>query len=90
MAMHAVRFTTSIGEDQTIRPPLGVRLAPGQAEVIVLQPDEAAKYAVTPSLPLPERLANAAKELGINDLPKDLAENHDHYVHGTSKQIDQP
>jgi hypothetical protein len=41
-------------------------------------------------LPLPERLAKAAKELGINDLPKDLAENHDHYIHGTSKHLDQP
>jgi hypothetical protein len=34
------------------------------------------------------RLARAAEELGILDLPADLAENHDHYAHGAPKGID--
>ena len=46
--MHAIRFSASIGEDQTIRPPEGVYLPLGHAEVIVLQRDEIAKTPVPP------------------------------------------
>lgn len=37
---------------------------------------------------LRERLARAAEELGIRDLPTDLAENHDHYAHGAPRGVD--
>jgi hypothetical protein len=36
--MKAVHFHTKIEADRTIRPPEGIELNPGQAEVIVLQP----------------------------------------------------
>jgi hypothetical protein len=92
--MSEVRFTTVIGEDRIIRPPQNVKLVPGKAEVIVLQPEQSAKEikpAATGSpWPLVQSLARAAEELGIdpNDFPPDLAENHDYYAHGAPKGID--
>lgn len=92
--MNAVKFHTVIGPDQVIRPPKDVQLAPGQAEVIVLQPDSRPDETTPPVVPrkhLFDRLAGAAEELGIDpkDLPTDLAENHDHYAHGAPKGLDQ-
>ena len=92
--MNEVRFTTVIGEDQIIRPPHGVKLVPGKAEVTVLQAEDKAeeKIAAPDASPwsLVEKLARLAKELGIDtsSLPPDLAENHDHYLHGLPKGID--
>jgi hypothetical protein len=88
--MNAVRFITSIGDDGTIPLPDGIRLKRGQAEIIVLQPDENAKDNSQSLQPLLEDLAHAAEELGITGLPTDLAENHDHYAHGAPKYIDRP
>ena len=86
--MKTVRFTTVIGKDQVIRPPQGVQLTPGEAEVIVCWGTEAKRPSGAPEGTLDERLARAAAELGIADLPADLAENHDHYAHGSPKGID--
>ncbi|HXG11363.1 MAG TPA: hypothetical protein VNK04_16530 [Gemmataceae bacterium] len=89
--MKAIRFYTVIGEDRIIRPPQTIELTPGRVEVIVLQPEPVTKEAppAAPSgWPLVERLAKAAQELGITDLPPDLAENHDHYLYGLPKGID--
>ena len=88
--MKTVRFNTTIGNDHVIRPPAGVDITPGEAEVIVVQSDHAAAARANKGPGLRERLAAAASELGIRDLPADLAENHDHYAHGTAKSIDQP
>jgi hypothetical protein len=87
--MAAVHFRALIEEDRIIRVPPGITLAPGEAEVILLQPDRVA----TPDAPPPpsrlaQRLAALADQLGISGLPTDLAENHDHYAHGASKGID--
>jgi hypothetical protein len=93
--MKAVKFHTIVGQDQIIRLPEGVLVTPGAVEVIVLQPDGAPRSSEpnqrgpTATLPLAQRLARIAEELGIQGLPSDLAENHDHYVHGTSKGIDE-
>lgn len=91
--MKAVRFHTTIEADQTIRPPEGVELDLGQAEVIVLQPDlqVEGKHLPTavPAKSLVTRLTRIAKEHGIHGLPSDLAENHDFYSHGASKSIDE-
>ena len=83
--METVHFRTIISEDRIIRLPADVAIPAGEVEV-----------AVTPShttenprlRAVVERLANAAAELGINasGLPQDLAENHDHYVHGTPEE----
>ena len=91
--MKVVRFHTKIEADQTIRPPEGVELDLGQAEVIVLQPDlkvegEPLPTAV-PAESLVTRLTRIAKEHGIHGLPSDLAENHDFYSHGASKGVDE-
>ncbi len=96
MAMSTIRFSTVIGQDQTIRPPEGVRLAPGKAEIIVVQAPEAAAGAPPEGTPAPRVPAVAsdlerfARQHGIADLPADLALNHDHYLHGAPKDIDQP
>ena len=41
--MSTIRFTTEIAEDGTIRPPKGVQLTPGKAEVTVVQRSETAE-----------------------------------------------
>ena len=97
--MKAVRFHTMIGEDHVIRIPRGSPVSAGNAEVIVLQPEEAVAenrpevsephQTATTDWPLVQRLARIAEELGIEDLPPDLAENHDHYAHGAPKGIDE-
>lgn len=87
--MSTVRFNAVIGPDQLIRPPAGIQLEIGQAEVIVVQCPEPEK-AEQPIGSLRDRLARAAADLGIEGLPSDLAENHDHYAHGSPKGIDRP
>jgi hypothetical protein len=85
--MTTIRFTADIREDQTIHPPVGVRLALGKAEVIVLQPSDAVKEP-TPEDDLfaagvPEiakDLAQFARRQNAQGLPPDLAMNHDHYL----------
>jgi hypothetical protein len=81
--MQPIRFTAVVGPDRTIRVPEGVAIEPGQV-MVTLTPE--------PADPKPEniaqRLARAARELGVTDLPPDFAENHDHYIHGLPKGID--
>jgi hypothetical protein len=88
--MKTVRFNTTIGDDRVIRAPAGVDLTPGEAEVIVVQMDRGAPEQARQGPNLRDRLSLAARELGIRDLPADLAINHDHYAHGTAMGIDQP
>jgi len=94
--MSTVRFNTEIGEDQTIRPPEGVTLTPGKAEVIVVQASDAAAepgqtQASAPGIPaVAKDLAGFARQQETANLPADFAMNHDHYLHGAPKGIDQP
>lgn len=85
--MSEIRFTTVIGEDQVIRPPQGVHLPAGAAEIVVRAP--VPNQPETPRS-LIQELAKAAQELDIVGLPPDLAENHDHYAHGAPKGLDKP
>ena len=88
--MSTVRFQTNVGDDRIIRLPPNVILTPGEVDVTVVQPDPAGSQA-TPAKAhwsLVEELARAAQELGIGELPSDLAENHDHYAHGAAKGLD--
>ena len=98
--MKAVRFHAVIGEDQVIQIPPAFAVAPGAAEVIVLQPEEhpsangqqpEESSGATPTQKehLFDRLARIAKELGIDDLPEDLSLNHDYYAHGAPKGLDE-
>jgi hypothetical protein len=94
--MSTVRFTAEIGQDGTIRPPPDVPLAPGKADVIVVQPcgeaeespDSDAFPAVVPAIA--EDLSRFARGQKACVLPSDFAANHDHYLHGAPKGIDQP
>lgn len=93
--MSTIRFTTEIGPDGMIHPPAETPLAPGKAEVFVVQlSDSAEGYQASDAFPegVPEiakdlvRLAQRQKAL---PLPPDFALNHDHYLHGAPKGIDQ-
>jgi hypothetical protein len=95
--MTTIRFTADIHEDQTIHPPAGVRLAPGKAEVVVYQPSDPGKEPTLEDDALPAGIPEIAKDLAqfasqhnVQGLPYDLAMNHDHYLHGAPKGIDQP
>jgi hypothetical protein len=93
--MSTIRFTTEIGPDGMIHPPAETPLTPGKAEVIVVQASDAAAGAPTIDAFL-EGVPDIAKDLvrfastqGSPLLPSDFALNHDHYLHGAPKGIDQ-
>ena len=87
--MNAIRFHAVIGQEPVIRLPEGVHIAPGAVEVIVLSmPTPAVAENGEPTKHIFERLADFAKQCDTSDLPSDLAENHDHYLHGLPKGID--
>ena len=94
--MSTIRFTAEIGQDQTIHPPVGVQLTPGKADVIVVQPAEQTQRlpeddALSPEVPeIAKNLARFARAQHAQVLPPDFALNHDHYLHGAPKGIDQP
>ena len=97
--MNAVKFNVVIGSDRVIPLPPAIYLAPGVAEVIVLQPahtkppqpdSNEATTDCNSLTAMSRRLANLAKELGIHGLPHDLAENHDYYLHGAAKRTNTP
>ena len=86
--MSTVRFTTVIGQDKIIHAPADVDLPTGRAEVVVHQ-QEAGPGSDDDSIQaMVARLATAAEELGIENMPTDMAANHDHYAHGAPKGID--
>lgn len=87
--MNAVRFDAVIDQDQTIRPPEGVILPVGEAEVIVVHKPFRRDERREPGEPLAVRLSRLAQELGVSDLPPDLSREHDHYAHGAPKGLDE-
>lgn len=95
--MTTIRFTADIREDQTIHLPVGVHLALGEAEVVVMQPSAIVKEPTREDDLFPAGVPEIAKDLAqfarrqnAQGLPSDLAMNHDHYLHGAPKGIDQP
>lgn len=87
--MNAVRFHVVVGQERILPLPEGVHLQPGPAEVIILQPRERTNEAgPSGGASLSERLARRAQALNIRGLPVDLAQNHDYYLHGLPKGID--
>jgi len=85
--MREFRFTAVVNEDRTIRIPDHVQVKPGSVEVVIT-PELTEEEMEAANKAFIARLANAAKELKISGLPPDLAENHDHYIHGLPKGID--
>ena len=93
--MSIVHFTAEIGHDQTIYPPADVQLAPGRADVTVVQAETAEPPCqdelFPPDVPnIAKSLASFADSRNTEGLPADLAINHDHYLHGAPRGIDQP
>ena len=84
--MSTVRFIGEVLPDGTIRLPEDVQLSPGKAEVTIEQTDAAEPKHVPQ---VARELADLAAGLDVTDLPDDLAQNHDHYLHGSAKGIDQ-
>jgi len=80
--MSTVRFTAEVLADGTLRLPEGLRLAPGKADVTVASLETQAVPDVA------RELADLAAGIDTSDLPDDLAQNHDHYLHGSAKGID--
>ena len=85
--MYEIRFTAVVNEHRTIRIPDHLQVKPGSVEVVIT-PELTDEEMEAANKAFIARLANAAKELNISGLPSDLAENHDHYIHGLPKAID--
>jgi hypothetical protein len=94
--MSTIRFTTEIGRDRAIHPPAEVHLMPGKVDVIIVQPSDAVEQsqednAFPAGIPeIAKDLARFARSQNSQPLPPDFAMNHDHYLHGAPKGIDQP
>jgi hypothetical protein len=85
--MDTVSFRARLGEDGVIRVPAGVNAPAGPVKVTVTAMTEEEVAAATRELV--QRLAKFAEEHHVpGSLPTDLAENHDHYLHGLPKGID--
>ena len=90
--MSFYQFRATIGKDQVIRLPAGVTIPPGDYAIIVStpiqlpepDPSDPDPMAGTRSLLL--EIAAEAEALALDDLPSDMAENHDHYAHGAPKK----
>jgi len=85
--MQTVTFMAVLGEDRVIRLPPEVMVPPGEVQVTVTQPAQRSNEEPSPRA-LIQRLAGLAQKLGIDDIPADMAENHDYYAHGAPKGID--
>ena len=73
---------TATVENDTIKLPPGVHLPDGTE--VSIEPRTPRKTTETPVQTLAERYADL---IGITDaLPEDMAENHDHYLHGAPKR----
>jgi hypothetical protein len=85
--MATISFRARLGEDGVIRVPPGVNAPSGPVQVTVTAMTDAEVGAATKELI--QRLAKFAEENHVpGSLPSDLAENHDHYLHGLPKGID--
>lgn len=90
MAVDSIQFQATIGDDGVIRLPSGVSVPPGEAEVTIVP--KSPRVTENPRLrALIEQLATAAADLDIpvDDLPSDMARQHDHYLHGLPKDADE-
>jgi hypothetical protein len=85
--MTEIRFNALLSEDRTIREPEGVAVVPGPVEV-TLRSQPNGQLERLPGESLAKYLARLAEQAGDLGLPSDLAENHDHYLHGLPKGID--
>lgn len=85
--MSAIRFETTIDDEQIIRPPVGTSLPQGAVEVVVrrlvndtAQPSDEGGDPLAATRNWLLELATVAEQLNP-DLPDDLATHHDYYAH---------
>jgi hypothetical protein len=81
--MDTIRFNAIIGDDQVIRPPVGVCLPPGSFEVTVVPLPTSQEINALRTFLL---AAAAEAERDPTPLPADLAEHHDFYAHGKPRE----
>ena len=85
--MSFYQFRATVGEDQVIRLPDGVTIPPGDYAISVSTPIQLPEHDPSDPDPMAQTrawlLGIAAEAEAIeDDLPSDMAENHDHYAHG--------
>ena len=79
-----VRFSAH-SDGKVLVPDEPVRLAKGRRFLVTLEPAEAARPEATPPARWFEKALELSQRMPRN-LPRDLAEQHDHYIHGTPKR----
>jgi hypothetical protein len=87
--MATISFTARLGEDGVIRVPAKLNPAPGPVKVTVTAMTDDEIAAANKEM-LRELIEFARANHVPGSLPSDLAENHDHYLHGLPKGIDRP
>ncbi len=82
--MSEVRFLAVVGEDQAIRPPIGILIPQGEVEVTVRVMTAGPSADEEDLAEMREWLVGLAREAEAIDevLPSDMAKNQDHYAHG--------
>lgn len=82
--MKTIRFHTVVDQEQVIRPPAGIALPEGAIEVTVRHIEPPATPEVDPLASTRHWLLALAAEAeqAAPNLPRDMAESHDHYAHG--------
>jgi hypothetical protein len=88
-----VSFQTVIGPDGIIHLPPNIPRPEGNVEVIVTEradslPPESPSPAESPKRHMFQDLLDVAATIDWSQVPSDLARNHDHYLHGLPKGID--
>lgn len=82
--MSEVRFMAIVGQDQVIRPPVGLSIPEGDVEVIVRPKPVEPSTQEADLEEMRQWLLGLAREAEAIEgtFPSDMAENHDHYAHG--------
>jgi hypothetical protein len=92
--METITFTATVGDDRVIRLPEGVQAPPGPVQVTLTSLTGNERAAQEPEGGAPTSVRGliefARQHYVAGSLPPDLAENHDHYLHGLPKGIDRP
>src|SRR5947209_7816085 len=84
--METVTFRARLGDDGVIRIPVGLKAPSGPVKVTVTPITEEEVAAAAKELV--QRMAKFAEEHHVpGSLPSDLAENHDHYLHGMPREL---
>ena len=87
--MNAYRFSANIPESHTLEVPEDIPSGPAEIVVLLSEEPQAVREAGTHSRPIWEVFEETMKDVPsdvLASLPPDGAEQHDHYIYGTSKR----